>query len=71
MKGLYQGSEKTNHRIGKNICKSLFGNDLISRICKEYLQFSNKSQSLKNKYCMIPKIVKHIEAEIRKVNTRD
>ena len=57
-------SEKTTHRTGEIFANHIAGNDLICRIYKEYFQFSNKSQSLKNKYCMIFKIVNHMQAEI-------
>ena len=64
VKGHHQESEKTTHRTGEILANHVVGNDPIPRIYKGYFQFSNKSQSLNNKYCMILKIVNHMKAVI-------
>ena len=38
----YEGSEKTHHKMGKNICKSIYDKRFISRIYKDLLKFKNK-----------------------------
>ena len=50
IKGHHEESETTNYRRERNICKSLPGKGLISRMHKEFLLFNNKrtNYSIKN-----------------------